>query len=121
MAIFSKLLLETDVTSSLLIPTASLGLSITIEESRFIDMHVHDGCGKQWIFCCSFIHQHVDGFDHFLSVDWLEFVRTRDVRAGDKVIFIEEMKNDEQVEATIKIEVKRKIRLFGKDIWADVK
>ncbi|KAI9156850.1 hypothetical protein LWI28_013111 [Acer negundo] len=117
--LFSKIVTDIDVTRSLSIPTSSLG-SIPFEEGHFTDMNVYDDCGRFWVFRCSI--QQMGSEDRVLSVNWIEFVRHKNVRVDDKVIFLEETCiNDPTTGAKIKIEVKRKIRLYGQDIWADVK
>ncbi|KAJ0091285.1 hypothetical protein Patl1_13700 [Pistacia atlantica] len=82
------------------------------EGSQLMDMHVQDDCGQLWMFSCSIQNNGEAGCA--LCVDWLEFVRHKDVR-------IEDIVKDEAMGARIKIQVKRKIRLFGQDIWAPVK
>ncbi|KAJ0031882.1 hypothetical protein Pint_13600 [Pistacia integerrima] len=116
--LFSKFVNEIDMTRSLSIPTSPMGLK-HFEENQLMDMHVQDDCGQLWMFSCS-IQKNGDA-GCALCVDWLEFVRHKDVRIGDEVIFIEDIVKDEAMGARIKIQVKRKIRLFGQDIWAPVK
>ncbi|KAK1577855.1 hypothetical protein Q3G72_025430 [Acer saccharum] len=117
--LFSKIVTDMDVTRNLSIPTSSLS-SIPFEEGQFMDMHVYDDCGRFWVFRCSIQQMGSEG--RVLSVNWIEFVGHKNVRVDDKVIFLEETCiNDPTTRAKIKIEVKRKIRLFGQDFWADVK
>ncbi|KAJ0079647.1 hypothetical protein Patl1_23119 [Pistacia atlantica] len=116
--LFSKFVDEIDMTRSLSLPTSPMGL-IHFEENQLMDMHVLDDCGQLWMFRCS-IQKNVDA-GCALSVDWLEFVRLKDVRIGDEVIFIQEIVKDQAMGARIKIQVKRKIRLFGQNIRGDVK
>ncbi|KAJ0080508.1 hypothetical protein Patl1_23120 [Pistacia atlantica] len=110
--LFSKFVDEIDITRSLSLPASPMGL-IHFEENQLMDMHVQDDCGQLWMFRCS-IQKNGDA-GCALSVDWLEFVRHKDV------IFIQEIVKDQAMGARIKIQVKRKIRLFGQDIWGDVK
>lgn len=117
--LFSKLVSEIDITRILSIPANACAMGrLNFEENVLMDMHVEDDCGKMWMFGC-WIQKNDDG-GCALCVDWLEFVRHKDVRVGDKVLLIEEIE-DQAMRRKIKIEVKRKIRLFGQDIWADVK
>uniref|UniRef100_A0A6N2MKK1 Uncharacterized protein n=1 Tax=Salix viminalis TaxID=40686 RepID=A0A6N2MKK1_SALVM len=44
----------------------------------------------------------------------------KDLRVDDKVTIHEEAMKKQGSGTWIKVEVKRKIRLFGEDIWADV-
>ncbi|KAJ0094029.1 hypothetical protein Patl1_27065 [Pistacia atlantica] len=111
--IFSKFLTEMDVTRSLVIPTNFMGL-IDFEKGRVMDMHVHDDAGLDVYL----LVQQNGIVGDVLCVDWIEFVQHKNVKVKDKVIFVME---DEAMGGRMKIEVKRKIRLFGQDIWADVK
>ncbi|KAK6240986.1 hypothetical protein QUC31_015340 [Theobroma cacao] len=55
-------------------------------------------------------------------VGWLKFLCDKDVRVGDTV-FLHQKSMDDDCTGTgtqLKIEVKRKIRLLGEDIWAAV-
>ncbi|KAJ6416209.1 hypothetical protein OIU84_004919 [Salix udensis] len=113
--LFSKSLSKADIENVLSIPACTLG-PLPFREGHSMNMHAHDGNGQEWIFSCNI--QRNESVGHFLSVGWIEFVRERNLQVDDSVTILEEvMKN----QATcIKLEVKRKIRLFGKDIWADV-
>ncbi|KAG8650274.1 hypothetical protein MANES_07G022000v8 [Manihot esculenta] len=115
--LFSKLITRADLEKSLLIPT-SLSLQPFEDGVHWeMDMNVHDDCGQEWIFPCSI--QRNEELGHVLSIGWLEFAKYGDIRVGDKVIFLEEPSlNDQANGDRIKIKVERKIRLFGKDIWA---
>ncbi|TXG53777.1 hypothetical protein EZV62_019033 [Acer yangbiense] len=118
--IFSKIVTEIDITRSLSIPTSSLGL-IPLEEGHSVDMHVYDSCGRLWIFRSSILQQSTGCEGLVLSVNWLEFVSHKNVKVDDEVIFIEEIiMNGPGVGARLYIQVRRKIRLFGQDIWADL-
>ena len=116
--LFSKVVTEMDVTRSLSISISSLGL-IPLEEGPSMDMHVFDDdSGRLWDFRCSIQHNtYCEG--RVISVDWLEFVGHKNVRVDDKVIFVEQVTNDQSMR--LKVEVKRRIRLFGQDIWAAVR
>ena len=81
-----------------------------------MNMHAHDGNGHEWIFSCNI--QRNESVGQFLSVGWIEFVRERNLQVDDSVTILEEVMKNQATR--IKMEVKRKIRLFGKDIWADV-
>ncbi|CAK7357082.1 unnamed protein product [Dovyalis caffra] len=55
------------------------------------------------------------------SLGWLEFARQRNVRVDDKVIIQEEIVKNQDTATLIRIEVNRKLRVFGADIWGNVK
>ncbi|GLT63674.1 hypothetical protein SLA2020_362200 [Shorea laevis] len=110
---FSKLLTEPDVKKNLLIPCCSMGPSIP--EEGVLYMNALDNAGKAWSFPCS-VH-HDETTVTVVSVCWDEFVREKGIRANDKVV----LKEKSMAEGTIfVVEVKRKIRLLGEDIWADI-
>ncbi|XVF01172.1 hypothetical protein REPUB_Repub04eG0065500 [Reevesia pubescens] len=75
---------------------------------------------REWTFCCTIRHNDEMTDDGgVLDVGWLEFAQRKNLKPYDEVIFHEEIDIDKD-KATLKIEVKRKIRLFGHDIWAQV-
>ncbi|GKV21236.1 hypothetical protein SLEP1_g31233 [Rubroshorea leprosula] len=111
MAMFSKLLTEADVVKSLLIPSCS----VDVQEEGNLYMQALDKNGKTWSFTCSVHRDETAGA--VLSVCWDEFVREKNVRANDKVV----LKENSTAGGTIfMVDVQRKIRLFGEDIWADI-
>ncbi|KAJ4822671.1 hypothetical protein Tsubulata_027234 [Turnera subulata] len=121
--LFSKLVSKTDIESHLVIPDCPAGTLPSSDEGQSMEMHVLDNNGREWLFPCCITRNDLVG--KFLNVGWIEFVRERDVRENDEVSIIhDEVDWKNQGAATtvlIKIEVRRKIRLFGKDIWADLK
>lgn len=78
-------------------------------------MNAQDNTEKAWSFPCTFHHDETTGT--MVSVCWDEYVREKGVRANDKVV----LKEKSVAEGTIfRVEVRRKIRLFGEDIWAEI-
>ncbi|KAJ6937762.1 hypothetical protein NC652_012151 [Populus alba x Populus x berolinensis] len=115
--VFSKFLTADDIENGLCIPGCSLD-PLPFEEGQSMNMHVQDGNGQEWIFSCTIRRNQSMG--HFLSVGWNKFVRERDLRVDDKVTIHEEAMKNQATGTCIKVEVKRKIRLFGEDVWAAV-
>ncbi|KAF9690223.1 hypothetical protein SADUNF_Sadunf01G0173200 [Salix dunnii] len=114
---FSKLLTADDIENGLSIPGCSPG-QLPDQEGLTMSMQVHDRDGQDWTFSCTVKRN--DSVGQFLSAGWNKFVRERDLRVDDKVtIHVEAMKK-QGTGTWIRVEVKRKIRLFGEDIWADV-
>ncbi|XVE49118.1 hypothetical protein DITRI_Ditri01bG0056600 [Diplodiscus trichospermus] len=116
----SKVLTKSDVEKSLLIPTCSFNV-FPFEEGHFFYMNVVDNTGNGWTFPC-FIHQ-IGSDDHQqstgssdISIGWLNFARKIDVRVGDVVFLHRKSLGDNSAGKTtqFRIEVKRKIRLFGR-------
>ncbi|XVE93288.1 hypothetical protein REPUB_Repub01dG0177900 [Reevesia pubescens] len=125
MTMFSKLLTKTDVEKSLLIPTSSFDVFLPFEQGRFFYINVIDKTGKRWSFPC-FIqiqqtdHQAGNIESSVVSVGWFEYLCGKDVRVGDMVYLHQKCMDDDSTVTQLKIEVKRKIRLMGQDIWAAV-
>ena len=120
---FSKLLTKSDVEKSLLIPTCSFNV-FPFEQGHFFYMNVVDNTGNAWTFPC-FIQQISD--DHqsigssVISIGWQNFAGKKHVRVGDMVFLHRKCLDDNSIGMTqFRIEVKRKIRLLGQDIWAAV-
>ena len=122
MKTFSKLLTKSDVEKSLLIPTCSFDV-LPFEEGHFFYLNVVDQTGNTWTFPC-FVQQISDDQSigsSVISIGWLNFTRNKDVRVGDMVFLHQKSLDDNSSGSThFRIEVKRKIRLFGQDIWAAV-
>ncbi|TYH26220.1 hypothetical protein ES288_A03G233300v1 [Gossypium darwinii] len=108
MSMISKQLTKSDIEKSLLMPTDSL---VPFRVTAV------DGTGKTWDFPCI-----VEQSEGIVSVGWLRFLSGKDVRAGDTVFLlrkpVDDGGGDLTASAKLKIEVKRKIRLMGEDIWA---
>lgn len=117
LVLFSKFLTKTDIETHLCISTSSLG-QLPFDGRQTVNMHVHDEGGRKWMFPCCIKED--ENMGRFLSVDWLEFARLKDVRVGDQFIIHEEIVKHQAAGTLIRIEVRRKIRLFGFDIWANV-
>ncbi|MBA0712040.1 hypothetical protein Golax_011165, partial [Gossypium laxum] len=118
MSMISKQLTKNDIEKSLLIPTDSFSIvPVQFEGGCFYNVNAVDGAGKAWDFPC-FVQQS----EGIVSVDWLRFLSGKDVRAGDTVFLhrkpMDDGGGDLTASAKLKIEVKRKIRLMGEDIWA---
>ncbi|MBA0856538.1 hypothetical protein Goshw_030065 [Gossypium schwendimanii] len=118
MSMISKQLTKSDIEKSLLMPADSFGsFPLPFEGDRFFNVTTVDGTGKAWDIPC-FVQQS----EGIVSVDWLRFLSGKDVRAGDTVFLhrkpMDDGGGDLTASAKLKIEVKRKIRLMGEDIWA---
>ncbi|XVF04102.1 hypothetical protein REPUB_Repub05bG0052900 [Reevesia pubescens] len=81
-------------------------------------MHVIYEAGEAWSLPC-FIEQSKSRESSAISVCWLEFVCCKGVKIGDMVVHQKSMA-DNRMEAQFKIEVKRKLRLLGVDVWSHV-
>lgn len=116
--LFSKLVTGADIEGCLAIPACSLG-PLPSQQGHSMNMRVHDDEGQEWTFPC-FIQRN-ENVEPFLSVGWIEFARQRNLRIDDKVSIHEEIIKIQDTATFIRIQVERKLRVFGADIWATVK
>ncbi|XVE66906.1 hypothetical protein DITRI_Ditri08aG0117700 [Diplodiscus trichospermus] len=117
--LISKQLTKSDIEKSLLIPASSFDSIFALEEGHFCDINVIDNTGKAWIFPC-FIQQSEGMEAPVVSIGWLKFLCGKNIRVGDVVFLHQKPMDDNSTCTQLKIEVKRKIRLLGEDIWASI-
>lgn len=127
MATFSKTLEAEDLKKGLLIPSSFMD-TLSRDGKKFY-MHAVDKAGQAWKFPC-FIEQ--SGSLEFvgrkdaranpsaISVRWRAFIHQKDARVGDTVFLHQVSMDDNRMEMQLRIEVKKKIKLFGVDLWAVV-
>ncbi|XVE93286.1 hypothetical protein REPUB_Repub01dG0177700 [Reevesia pubescens] len=82
---------------------------------------VDHSTGKAWTFLGSFVSNEENG-SVVLPTSWPQFVSEKSLKANDEVVFVGQslQVDDKAPLKKFKIEVKRKIRLFGQDIWGDI-
>ncbi|OMP01590.1 hypothetical protein COLO4_11748 [Corchorus olitorius] len=115
MARISKRLSPKDVEESLCFPLPRI---LNVEEGEIFQLQVRDKGDQAWTFSCS-IEQHQE-IGLALTVRWLAFVGAKGIKADDEVILQGEFMGSDDMRLQFLIEVKRKIRLFGKDMWGDL-
>ncbi|XVF45211.1 hypothetical protein PTKIN_Ptkin02bG0186800 [Pterospermum kingtungense] len=124
---FSKVLTESDLEKSLVIPTTCSFNVLPFEDGHFFYMNVVDDTGNAWTFPCFLQQISDDDNDHqtignssAISIGWLTFARKQDIRVGDTVFLDRKSLDNDNFTGTtqFRIEMKRKIRLLGHDIWA---
>lgn len=115
MTLFSKILTFTDVKKRLSVPSRSLRYLEPFNGNCFTSFVVTDENGREWTFRC-----HVRKWSAYkkpvLSSGWREFVVDKGVRQGDRITLYK----DVEAEASYKIEVQRKVKLFGKEYWSSL-
>ncbi|WRX13367.1 B3 DNA binding domain - like 10 [Theobroma cacao] len=109
MELFTKRLTQTDINKRLAIPTNSF------RGNHSVELKVKDKSHRLWRFRCSIRKKRY--LKPVFSSGWPEFTRSNSLRIGDKVSSRLEQGHVTGVEYGI--EVQRKIRLLGKDVWAD--
>ena len=88
MELCSKILTPTDVGFRLSFPTATMREHFRLEEgTQLVDFQVRDKDRKVWTFCL--YTRKNDGHPKaVLTKGWIDFVKRKDLRVGDKVIFL---------------------------------
>ncbi|WRX15524.1 B3 DNA binding domain - like 10, partial [Theobroma cacao] len=117
MEVFIKRLTQTDTNKRLAIPTNSLVYFPGFRGNHSVELKVKDKSHRLWTFHCSIRKKRY--LKPVFSSGWLEFIRSNNLRIGDKVSFRLEQGHVSGVEYGIAVQ--RKIRLLGKDVWADFK
>ncbi|XVF45213.1 hypothetical protein PTKIN_Ptkin02bG0187000 [Pterospermum kingtungense] len=114
MELCSKILTDTDVKVRLSFPTAIMREHFRLKEgSQSLDFQVRDNTSKIWTF--RLYTRKKDGHPKpVLTKGWLDFVRCKKLKLGDKVIFL--VQDGDQLE----IRVQRTIKLLGQEHWADL-
>ncbi|XVE49116.1 hypothetical protein DITRI_Ditri01bG0056400 [Diplodiscus trichospermus] len=115
MELCSKVLTSTDVGVRLSFPTATMRKHFRLEEgTQSLDFQVRDNHGKVWTF--RLYTRKKDGHPKpVLTKGWIDFVKWKDMRVGDKVIFLVHESRDQ-----LEIRVQRNIKLLGQGHWADL-
>ena len=115
MALCSKILTATDVGVRLSFPTATMREHFRLEEgTQSVDFQVRDKDRKVWTF--RLYTRKNDGHPKpVLTRGWINFVKHKELRVGDKVIF-----HVHENEDGLRIRVQRYIKLFGQEHWADL-
>ena len=117
---FSKRLTQNDVEKCLILfPFCTVAGIFDFQEGRVFCLEVIGSTGKVWTFLGSFHNNEEMG--SVVSISWPQFVSEKALKPNDEVVFVRQsMDDDEGHWKKFKIEVRRKIRLFGHDIWGDL-
>jgi hypothetical protein len=115
MQIFSKVLGDTDVRLLLCIPADCLQ-HLDFAGNNSVDLHVKDSCGELRVIRCRKRNERHETAE--LRMGWLKFVADYGLRVGDKVVLHRE--DDQNLGSQFRIEAKRRINLFGEEVWGDV-
>ncbi|OMO76008.1 hypothetical protein COLO4_25716 [Corchorus olitorius] len=116
--LFTKQLSKTDVEKRLAIPTSSLRAFNLNVDACSVGFEAEDmKSGRIWQFQCT---TRTKGFysKPVISKGWVQFVKFKQLRVGDRVAVYKLNQNEAQV--PYKIEVERKLKLLGKLVWAKV-
>ncbi|KAJ9174676.1 hypothetical protein P3X46_013295 [Hevea brasiliensis] len=114
-----KKLTRTDVANRLALPThffKRLLLPRFVGTSHFVDLKVKYKNQKLDFRCTK--RKKGEYYKPELTKGWLDFVRRERLKVGDKISLLQE--EDHDAGTQFKIQVQKKIRLLGEDIWTDV-
>ncbi|KAL9351031.1 hypothetical protein Peur_058286 [Populus x canadensis] len=115
MQIFSKVLTDTDVRFRFSLPTHCLQ-HLDFAGNNSVDLHVKDSCGELRVIRC--LKRDGDYDKPVLSKGWRQFVTYYELTVGDKVVLYSE--DDHNLGSQFRIEAKRRINLFGEEVWGEV-
>ncbi|EOY17792.1 Uncharacterized protein TCM_042511 [Theobroma cacao] len=111
---FSKQLTDTDLKKRLSIPTQCLN-HFRFDKGHSTSVQVEDENGKAWQFKCRVRRE---GYQKPVFCEgWLKFVRYTNLRPGDRVEFYK----DTEAEGLYRIQVQRRVKLLGKEFWANLR
>ncbi|MBA0755419.1 hypothetical protein Gogos_022286 [Gossypium gossypioides] len=83
-------------------------------------MDVTDSLGKAWTFIGTFYANPEVG--KYVSLTWPQFSSEKGLKANDEVIFTERPRCEGEAPwKKFNVVIKRKIRLYGEDIWGELK
>ncbi|MBA0627995.1 hypothetical protein Godav_022781 [Gossypium davidsonii] len=90
------------------------------QEGYLFFVNVTDSLGKAWTFIGTFYTNPEIG--KYVSIKWPQFSSVKGLKANDEVIFTERPRRKSEAPwKKFKLVIKRKIRLFGQDIWGELK
>ncbi|KAL4383375.1 hypothetical protein GQ457_15G021250 [Hibiscus cannabinus] len=105
----------------MLFPFAAVAAFFEFQPEVLSFMDVKDSLEKEWSFLVRF-HAHPELGD-YMSVSMPQFSMEKQLKADDEITFIEiphPHGEGEEPRKKFKVEIKRKIRLFGQDIWGEL-
>ena len=108
----SKRLTRNDVEQCL---SFSVPRILNVEVGNLFYLYVRDSTGEAYTFPCSI--QQKEDMGLVVSINWHGFVRVKEIRPDDEVFLLGEFMGGEDTRMQFSIELQRKIRLFGRDIW----
>ena len=115
MEVFNKELKDTDIQVRFSFPSRSLQY-LDFAGEFFVDLKVKDSSGKLRVIRCR--KRNGDYDKPVLSIGWLQFVADYGLRVGDRAVLLRE--DDHRLGSQFRVEAKRKIILFGEEVWGDV-
>ncbi|MFQ6636014.1 hypothetical protein Gotur_012996 [Gossypium turneri] len=120
--LFSRRLIQSEVDRCVFFfPFMYVSEFFEFQEGRFFFMDVIDSLGKVWTVLTKFHTHEVIG--NYVSIDWPQFSNEKGLKPNDEITLIArplQEGGNGGPQHEFKVLVKRKIRLFGQDIWGEV-
>ncbi|XVE49123.1 hypothetical protein DITRI_Ditri01bG0057100 [Diplodiscus trichospermus] len=117
---FSKRLTQSEVEHFLILfPIISVAsIFNNLEEGRLFFVDAVDSTEKAWNFMGS-LHNNYRDMGSVVSISWPQFASEKGLKVNDEVVFTVQPREDHDRSPSklFKVEIRRKIRLFGQDIW----
>ncbi|MBA0569826.1 hypothetical protein Golob_003528, partial [Gossypium lobatum] len=118
---FSKHLTQSEAKDRIIFFSyTDVALFFEFQEGSMFFVNVTDNLGKARTFIGTFYTNPEIG--KYVSIKWPQFSSEKGLKANDEVIFTERpCRKSEAPWKKFKLVIKRKIRLFGQDIWGELK
>ena len=116
MELVNKQLKPTDIQHRFSFPTRALHY-IDFAGEFSVDLRVKDSSGELRVIGCS-KRSHGGHPKPELTRGWRQYVHDYDLRVGDRVVLLAE--EDHRLGSQFRIEAKRRIILFGQEVWGDL-
>ncbi|KAK8509222.1 hypothetical protein V6N13_062278 [Hibiscus sabdariffa] len=117
---FSKLLTQREVEQrTVSFPFDDVASVFEFQEGRLFCIDAMDSLGKMWPFIGMFHNNEELG--NCVSICLQQFLVEKELKANDEITFTERPRQEgTRTSKRFKVEIKRKIRLFGQDIWGEL-
>ncbi|KAJ6715485.1 hypothetical protein OIU85_026931 [Salix viminalis] len=115
--LFEKTLSKTDVEYRMAIPMDSLSAFEIPEAEYSKKVDVFDNNRRRWIFRCS-KRKHDTHPKPVLSSGWIKFVKEKSLKEGDQVIFSVSDKDGAEG-LQFGIQARKRVKIFGQELWSD--
>ncbi|KAK8493105.1 hypothetical protein V6N13_095549 [Hibiscus sabdariffa] len=117
---FSKLLTQREVERrTVVFPFDTVASAFEFQEGQLFCIDAMDSLGKVWSFIGMFHNN--EEFNNCVSICLHQFPVEKELKANDKITFTKRpLQKNARICKRFKVEIKRKIRLFGQDIWGEL-
>ncbi|XVF45880.1 hypothetical protein PTKIN_Ptkin02bG0243000 [Pterospermum kingtungense] len=112
--IVSKSLKKTDIEKRLTVPSKSLDCLPPLGGKHVADFHVKDESGRVWKFQI-YTRKKNKYLKPVLTKGWREFVCSKELRVGDRIVFYMEKEEEEEEAGAVSylVRVEKAVKIFG--------